>query len=430
MLTNKTSLVISTSKVKNELKKIRDEIVKVDESKLSSFNSSLSLDLGILIDHFKINEDNEYELMFMIGVLIDISLIFGQSDSKIDGVSVVSNWNKLSSSQRENQKKSVLKLSKTSDFFYSIQLSKTIKGFQLTQTQKIILLISDFLINSDGVKTDFEIKKREEIEKLITNSFQKVRENNLDIKNKLFSENSIPTENGKIVLTKFGDLKKILSLNQKTLNEFDNEFIKKIILTFKFLSDLEKNIQISEEKFKKINSSELVEALFETLFSEIRIFNYLFLMISKQIENALNNDYISYFEVNTIFDSMGIYISNSEKTTHDLLKKIIDNQDTLSGQLNFISNQLSSIEMGVNSLNQNVINLSKSVISLEMTMKNGFDEMSNNLQSIGNSISNGFSAISQNLTEINSSIQYNNLISTINAYQNYKINSKVTKFLN
>ena len=186
---------------------------------------------------------------------------------------------------------------------------------------------------------------------------------------------------GKLSLTKFGDLKKILSLNQKTLNEFDKEFIKKIILTFKFLSDLEKNIQISEEKFKKINSSELVEALFETLFSEIRIFNYLFLMISKQIENALNNDYISYFEVNTIFDSMGIYISNSEKTTHDLLKKIIDNQDTLSGQLNFISNQLSSIEMGVNSLNQNVINLSKSVISLEMTMKNGFDEMSNNLQS-------------------------------------------------
>ena len=153
-------------------------------------------------------------------------------------------------------------------------------------------------------------------------------------------------------------------------------------------------------------------------------------MISKQIENALNNDYISYYEVNTIFDSMGIYISTSEKTTHNLLTKISDGQTTLSNQLNLISNHLSSIESGINNLNQNVVKLTKSVISLEMTMKDGFNEMSNNLQSIGNSIDQGFNTLSSNLNEINSSIQFNNLITTINAYQNYRINSKITKLLN
>ena len=430
MLTNKTSLVISTSKVNNELKKIRNEITKIDESKLSSFSSSLSLDLGILINHFKIKDDDDYELMFLIGVFIDISILFGQSDSRIDGVTVVSNWNKLSSSQRENQKKSILNLSKLSDFFYSIQLSKTIKGFDYTHTEKIILLITDYLINSDGIKTAFEIEKRRDIEKLINNSFEEVKETNINVISKLYSENSIKTENGKIVLTEFNDLKKVLSLNQIDLVEFDRDFIKKIIFTFNFLNNLGKDIRTSEEKFQKINSSELVEILFETLFSEIRIYNYLFLMISKQIENALSNDYISYHEVNTIFDSMGIYITNSEKTTHELLKKISEGQDTLSDQLNLISKQLSSIELGINSLNENVINLTRSVMSLEMTMKNGFEEMSNNLQSIGNSINEGFSSISQNLTKIHSSIQYNNLITTINAYQNYKINKKVTKLLN
>ena len=68
-------------------------------------------------------------------------------------------------------------------------------------------------------------------------------------------------------------------------------------------------------------------------------------------------------------------------------------------------------------------------MSLEMTMKDGFNEMSSNLQSIGNSINQGFNSLSSNLDKINSSIQYNNLIATINAYQNYRVNSKVTKLL-
>ena len=57
MLTNNTGLVISTSKVKNELKKFKNEIISFDKSKLESFYSSLSLDIGILLNHFEIKED-------------------------------------------------------------------------------------------------------------------------------------------------------------------------------------------------------------------------------------------------------------------------------------------------------------------------------------------------------------------------------------
>lgn len=429
MLTNNTSLVISTSKVKNELKKFKNEITSFDKSKLESFYTSLSLDIGILLNRFEIKENDEDELKFLIGVFLDISILFGQSESNIDGITVVSNWNKLSSSQRELQKKSVLKLKKSSDFFYSVQLTKETKGIDSSYIKKIILLISDYLINADGVKTDFEIKRRTEIENLINNSSEQIVDRNEENIKELFKKNSIDTKNGKVFLTKFDDLKKVLSLNQKELIQFDGDFIRKIILSFKFLNDLEKDIRVSEEKLNHSKSSELIETFFETLFSQIRIFNYLFLMISKQIENALNNDYISYYEVNTIFDSLGIYISNSEKTTHDLLNKISDGQVTLSNQLNLISNQLSSIELGINSLNQNVVKLTRSVMSLEMTMKDGFNEMSSNLQSIGNSINQGFNSLSSNLDKINSSIQYNNLITTINAYQNYRVNSKVTKLL-
>ena len=68
--------------------------------------------------------------MFMIGVLIDISLIFGQSDSKIDGVSVVSNWNKLSSSQREKSKKiQFLNYLKHLIFFILFSYQKQLKVF-------------------------------------------------------------------------------------------------------------------------------------------------------------------------------------------------------------------------------------------------------------------------------------------------------------
>ena len=429
MLTNNTSLVISTSKVKNELKKFRNEIYGFDKLKFESLYSALSLDIGILINHFEINENDENELKFLIGVFLDVSNLFGQSESNIDGITVVSNWNKLSSAQREQQKKSVLKLKKSSDFFYSIQLIRETNALDSSHLRKIILTISDFLINADGVKTDFEIKRRTEIENLINNSSDKIGIRNEKNIKELFKKNAIETKEGKVFLVKFGDLKKVLSLNQKELIQFDGDFIRKIILSFKFLNDLEKDIRVSEEKLNHSKSSELIETFFETLFSQIRIFNYLFLMISKQIENALNNDYISYYEVNTIFDSLGIYISTSEKTTHDLLNKISDGQVTLSNQLNLISNQLSSIELGINSLNHNVVQLTRSVMSLEMTMKDGFNEMSSNLQSIGNSINQGFNSLSSNLENINSSIQYNNLIATINAYQNYRVNSKVTNLL-
>ncbi|MDA9267168.1 hypothetical protein N9P66_02240, partial [Salibacteraceae bacterium] len=100
MLTNNTSLVISTSKVKNELKKFRNEIYGFDKLKFESLYSALSLDIGILINHFEINENDENELKFLIGVFLDVSNLFGQSESNIDGITVVSNWNKLSSGQR------------------------------------------------------------------------------------------------------------------------------------------------------------------------------------------------------------------------------------------------------------------------------------------------------------------------------------------
>jgi hypothetical protein len=429
MLTKNSSLVISISKVQNELKKFKKEIVSFDKSKLEPFYSSLSLDIGILLNLFKIKENDDYELKFLIGVFLDVSILFGQSENDIDGISLVSNWNKLSSSQKEQLKKPVLELKKSSDFFYSIQLTKETNGLDSSHLKKIILLISDYLINADGIKTDFEIKRRIEIENIINNSSEKIGDINKKKIKELFKKNSIDTRNEKVFLTKFDDLKKVLALNQKHLIQFDEDFIRKIILTFKFLNDLEKDIRILEEKLNNSKSLELTETFFETLFSQVRTFNYLFLMISKQIENALNKDYISYYEMNTIFDSMGIYISASEKTTHDLLNKISDGQVTLSNQLNLISSQLSSIELGINSLNQNVVKLTRSVMSLEMTMKDGFKEMSNNLQSIGNSINQGFNSLSTNLDKINSSIQYNNLITTINAYQNYRVNSKVTKLL-
>lgn len=429
MITNKTSLIISNSKVKNELKILKNSLYGLDETTIELFYSSLIVDVGVLINLFNITSDNEYELMFLSGVVIDITSIFGNSDSNIQGTSVVSNWDKLSTSQKENQKSLILKLSKSSDFFYSIQICDKIKEIKTDNVKKLILLISDFLIQSDGIATEFEKSKRKEIESLIHNSSDKVYSTNQKLIEELLFQNSISIENGEVILAKVTDLKKILSLNQTDLMNFDPKLIQKSILGFKFLGELENTIRESEKKLNNSSSTELVETFFESLYSEIRMFNYLFLIISKQIENSLNKDYIGYYEVDSVLDKMGLYVSNSEKTTHELLKKISDGQEVLSNQLKLISIQLSSIESGINKLNQNVLNLTKSVLNLERTIKDGFQELSFNLQNIGNSINQGFDSLTENLNQINSSIQYNNLISTVNAYQNYKINSKLTKLL-
>ena len=61
-------------------------------------------------------------------------------------------------------------------------------------------------------------------------------------------------------------------------------------------------------------------------------------------------------------------------------------------------------------------------------LKNGFNQLLDVFSDLSGNISNLNSTISSGLMEMNESLKFNNLLSTINTYQTYKIN-KNTKSL-
>ena len=95
-------------------------------------------------------------------------------------------------------------------------------------------------------------------------------------------------------------------------------------------------------------------------------------------------------------------------------------------KLMLIEHQLKNISQGINELNSTMQQNIQAINNLE-------DSIASSFKSLETSIGNNFNQLSQNisghLSKIESGIAYNNLISTVSAYQLYKINKQTKPLL-
>ena len=211
---------------------------------------------------------------------------------------------------------------------------------------------------------------------------------------------------------------------------FEPTIFKNLVLALSHLNQIDADIRVTHSKLIRSESSEMAEIWFEILFSQIRSYNYLYLLLYQQIGFAINADHLNFYEHYQVMESLGIFITSAEKQTIKLLENLNNGQATMINQLKLISSQLSSIETGINSINNNIVSLTNSVISLENCLKDGFTIVSKKLDNMTDKISFGLNGISSQLSEMHSSLNYNNLIATVGAYQTYRVNQKITKLLN
>jgi hypothetical protein len=377
---------------------------------------------------FKLDRKDEYERLVLLAVYIELMEVNGQSIG-LSPIKIASMWPSLSNEKKEGILKSFEKLEEEPYSFSSIEYLNSTKKELIENQINFIKEIANYIVNADSLISDEELKYFENINKIITNSYSDVSKITKEKISQLITTNNITLFNDKLLIELPEELKKIISNNQDIFNSFGDTTILNSIQSVQFLDLHFKEIFIIWDKFSNSPNPVLAEAWFDILFTQISSYNKIYILVNNQINSVQQNDRVSYFEYYQTLDMMGIYTTGDNKKIQELLENISLNQQNISGQLKLITYQLHNIENGINKINDGLVQLTRSVKSLENTVSEGFYKNSIAINNLSNNISEGFNIVSDHLKSINSGINYNNLVTTINAYQTYKINSKMNKIL-
>ena len=173
-----------------------------------------------------------------------------------------------------------------------------------------------------------------------------------------------------------------------------------------------------------------IDTWIDVIKNQIGTYNVVYLNSVTMIVCLCENELVIFYEFYETFDGLGIFKTNYEKEVLESLSSIGTNINNLNKnmvhKLMLIEHQLKNISQGINELNSTMQQNIQAINNLE-------DSIASSFKSLETSIGNNFNQLSQNisghLSKIESGIAYNNLISTVSAYQLYKINKQTKPLL-
>ena len=177
-----------------------------------------------------------------------------------------------------------------------------------------------------------------------------------------------------------------------------NEYIKtkksNCIQTFNLIKQqLEEYKEIDVKSYEgsdEINYKKDIE-FFKSSFEDlIQTYRLLVLHSLSMITSLVNDDMITFYEIYEILDKLGIFNSNHENLIEDKLSNI----ETSLGEL-------------ISSINQMEKNIVKGLDKLTYVTENSFKDLNK--------------SIVKELQGIDSKLGFNNLLTSINTYQTYKL---------
>lgn len=261
-------------------------------------------------------------------------------------------------------------------------------------------LLSIINSSNDTVK-DFESKDL--INKLInyflglfSTYYSKLTNLNIEINHEINELND--TEKGLIKLID-GDIDflKILKKNQTKIIEIDRNYIQKFVKIHNYLQTKKENSLFIFNELKKSSSTIEQHDMLGILKNQINTYEILVFHSINMLGSLVTDDLITFYEIYESLDKLGIFNSNWENEVSEKLTNIGDKLDDLM--------------FSIDSMEKNIVS---HLNNLNYYVQEGFLELNMN--------------VTNQLIEINSSINTNNLLAGIQAYQLYKIN-KNTKSL-
>lgn len=429
MITNRTALIVSISKLKARVNALFIDLSELDVESQDTFKYKLIQDIGYIINLFEIDESKEFECICCYSLYVEVLNSIPGMALGIDSTTLASSWQNIAPTKKNNLLMKLFELKGHSDFLSSLN---HIWAHHRTHTEHVIKFFEyygELIVGADGHLSEEEKYHIGLLLTMIENSQGNVSERKVTYLNKLLESNHLQLKNDTIDLNPFSDLRRVVVDSQAELMQFDPKFIGNVVKVLSFLDKSSHEIEHTYRKFGDTNNTQFIDVLFEALFSQVKIYNYTFTLLAYYIESALNKDYFSCHETEGILEARGLFMSASEIQTIEVLKEISAGQNQIGSVLNLISKQLDEIYTGINQLNENLVSLTNQVRSLEQTMQSGFNQISEGLSKMTFAIAEGMSILANKLDSINSSVQMGNMISAVNAYQSYRINQKVSKLL-
>ena len=233
---------------------------------------------------------------------------------------------------------------------------------------------------------------------LFSNYYSKLINMDNEIKNEIIQLNN--KDNGLIVLIDGDkDFLKILKRNQTKIIEIDRNYIQKFVKIHNYLQTKKENSLYIFNELQKSNSTIEQHNMLGLLKNQVNTYEILVFHSINMLGALLSDDLITFYEIYESFDKLGIFNSSWE--------------NEVSEKLTNIGDKLNDLMYSIYTMEQNIVN---------------------NLNSLNYFIQEGFSdlniSITNQLKEIDSSINTNNLLAGIQAYQLYKINTNTKSLRN
>ena len=183
---------------------------------------------------------------------------------------------------------------------------------------------------------------------------------------------------------------KIISISEKMGEDYIHTLVKideKLTLKKESLNLLLNKILNYDGRFNEESNIEVFEDL---LKKEINFYNVLLNASLFMASSLINDDRIGFRKLYQLFDKMNFFNSNYENKVLELFSNVNENLNTIIHK--------------IDDMNFSIVG---AIQDLSYVTEKGMDNLSNDLKSV------------------NSSINLNNLIAGINAYQNYKTNQRL-----
>ena len=205
------------------------------------------------------------------------------------------------------------------------------------------------------------------------------------------SKNSILNQfdkdgNGKVDLVNGNDFNLLLRKHQNKVTEIDRSYIQEFVKISSYIKSKKENIQKIFDSIKDTPNEETLNNYVQILKDDIHSYNLLLFNSLNMIVSLVEDDMITFYEIHERFDNLNIFDSKHERD---------------------VSLKLSNIGDGLKEL----------MFSIEEMGRNIEDQLSD----LSYVTQQSSQSLNSQLEQIDSSLKTNNLLTTINTYQTYKL---------
>ena len=279
-----------------------------------------------------------------------------------------------------------------------LKIGEIIKQIGYTNTIRIQYIELINQINSElFYKFRTKIKIQNKLEEKRLKELQRLREEKR-LKELQVSQTTVFRDldkdgNGEVDVTEGNEFNLLLKKHQKKIVEVDRNYVQQFVKVSSYLRNKKGNIQFIFNSIKDTPNHKVLNEYVDILKDEIHTYNLILFNSLNMIVSLVEDDMITFYEIHEMFDTLNMFDSKHEKDVSQRLKNIGDGLESLMYEIRDMGNRISD-----------------SLYELSYVT-----EQSNQ-------------QLMDQLNEIDSSIETNNLLTSIQTYQTYKVN-KNTKGL-